>query len=143
MDKKYIVMAIVFMCAVGYAFGRYFQPPQVVTKEVEVIKEVEVVKREVKTIIKEVTRPDGTKETTTTIDENTKETTRKDQNRQNETIVTAQKPQWKVDLMVKASLTNIIPVYGASVQRRILGPMFVGVQGWGDQSAGVSLGMEF
>jgi len=143
MNTKTLIIVALLLGLVGYAVGRYVQPPQVVTKEVEVIKEVEVVKREVKTVIKEVVRPDGTKETTTSIDETSKETSRRDAENRKDVTVVSEKAQWKAGIMAKASLTNVIPVYGFQVERRILGPFFVGAQGWGDQSAGLSLSLEF
>lgn len=143
MNYKTLTIISIVLALGGYAVGRYMQPPKVVTKEVEKIKEVEVIKRDVKTVIKEVVRPDGSKETTTTIDESTRENNRRQTENQREVAVVPQKPQWKAGIAAKTSLTNIIPVYGFHVERRVLGPFFVGVQGWGDQSAGLSLSMEF
>ena len=102
MKYKTIAMISIVLALGGYAVGRYLQPPEVVTKEVEKIKEVEVVKRDVKTIIKEVVRPDGSKETVTTIDESTRENTRRQTDTAKEVTVAPAKPQWKAGATVKA-----------------------------------------
>lgn len=143
MNYKTVVLISIVLALGGYAVGRYLQPPEVVTKEVEKIKEVEVVKRDVKTIIKEVVRPDGSKETVTTIDESTRENTRRQADTSKETTITPAKPRWKAGANVKASLTNVLPVYGVQIERRILGPFYVGVQGWADSTVAVSVSMEF
>lgn len=143
MNIKYSLLTALIIGLVGYAIGRYMQPAEVITKQVEVVKEIEVVKRDVKTVIKEVVRPDGSKETVTTIDENTRERTRRESDVKTEVVQSPAKPQWEAGVMVKASLNNIIPVYGIQVERRILGPFSVGVQGWSDTTAGVSLNIEF
>lgn len=143
MNYKTIAAISIVLALGGYAVGRYLQPPEVVTKEVEKIKEVEVVKRDVKTIIKEVVRPDGSKETVTTIDESTRENTRRQTDTAKEVTVAPAKPQWKAGATVKASLTNVLPVYGVQIERRILGPFYVGVQGWTDSTVAVGISMEF
>jgi len=140
--RTWIIITIA-LTALAYAGGRYLTEPTVITKNVEVIKEVEVIKRDVRTVIKEVVRPDGTKETDTVIEDRTRERTRTDSDRSNETIVTNEKPQWKVDLSTRTKIQDLIPVYGASVSRRIIGPVFVGVNGWTDSSFGLSVGLEF
>lgn len=143
MNYKLLAVISIVLALGGYAVGRYLQPPEVVTKEVEKIKEVEVIKRDVKTIIKEVVRPDGSKETTTTIDESTRENTRRQTDNQKEVIVAASKPQWKAGLTAKASISNIVPVYGVQVERRVMGPFFVNAQGWSDGTAALGLSLEF
>lgn len=143
MSKTYWIITIVVIASLSFAGGRFLTEPTVITKNVEVIKEVEVIKRDVRTVIREITRPDGTKETDTVIEDRTRERTRTDANTRTETVVTNEKPQWKVDLMARAKITNIVPVYGASIQRRIIGPVFMGVNGWSDANVGLSVGLEF
>jgi hypothetical protein len=69
-----------------------------------------------------------------------------------EKIVTAEKPQWKVgpmvgvnlkELNVGQSLTTGPLSYGAHVERRIAGPVFVGAWGLSSGQAGVIVTVEF
>lgn len=140
--RTWIIITIV-MAAVAYASGRYMTEPTIITKNVEVIKEVEVVKRDVRTVIKEVTSPDGTRQVDTVIEDKTRERTRTDSDRSNETIVTNEKPQWKVGVSARTKIFDLVPVYGGTVERRIIGPIFVGINGWTDSSFGISVGLEF
>lgn len=140
--RTWIIVTII-SASLAYAGGRFFTKPTIITKNVEVIKEVEVIKRDVRTVIKEVTRPDGTKEVDTVIEDRTRERTRTDADRSNEVIVKNEKTQWKIDISARTKLQDLVPVYGANVSRRIIGPIFVGVNGWTDSSVGFSLGLEF
>lgn len=143
MNLKYSLLTALLIGLAGYATGRYLQPAEIITKQVEVVKEIEVVKRDVKTVIKEVVRQDGSKETITTIDESTRERTHKDTDTRKEVIQTAQKPQWEFGIMTKISIDKPIPTYGAQIERRIVGPFSVGLQAWSDASIGASINVEF
>jgi beta-lactam-binding protein with PASTA domain len=142
MSIKTQLLTLLVIAALAYATGRYLQPAKVEVKQVEVVKEVEVIKRDVRTVIKEVERPDGTREKETVIEDRTRERTKKESETQTHTVVTNLKPQWKVQGLVQ--LNNIQqPTYGVGVERRIIGPVFVGA--WGKQSRefGLSVSLEF
>lgn len=63
--------------------------------------------------------------------------------------ITAAKPQWRVSLLAGASLRSpLLPVYGplvlgVEVNRRLLGPLWVGLWAQTGGSGGISLGIEF
>lgn len=116
MNYVKIAAALVLIGLLGYAIGRYVQPAKVVTQE----KEVEVVKHDTVTQIKEVTRPDGTKEKDTTITDRSTEVAKKE----SKVVIENLKPQWMVSGTYGISA---VPYYGAQVQRRIIGPVFAGV----------------
>jgi hypothetical protein len=168
MKLKICIIVIAIATVVGYGFGRFTTPEKVVTKveTVEVIKEVikevkikdekkkETVKRKTKTVIKEY--PDGRK--ITEIYEVTEDTIfvetqeivdlRKqieDLKKQNESkIIISQKPQWKFQGLAGVEITRPTkPIYGLGVERRIIGPIFMGVYGKSNSEAGVSLSLEF
>lgn len=118
--KTIAIVAIVLFVS-GYGAGRYFQPPRIETK-IEV-QEKEVIKKDVVTVIKEITKPDGTKELVTVITD--KSTEKKD--KQFESVVSkpAEK-QWLASVGVNPFA--VTDTYSAKIDRRVLGPIFVGGQ---------------
>lgn len=128
--KKQITLIVITALA-SAALTRYYFP-----KTVTKIEEKEVVRKDVKTIIKEVVKKDGTKETTTEILDRSTE--------KREFML----EQFKIsDWIVSASYGmkefKGEPIYGLQVQRRILGPLFLGLTGSTDKVYGISVGMEF
>lgn len=103
------------------------------------IQEKEVIKKDIQTVIKEVVKPDGTKETTTTIVDHSKESTKK----QVEQIVN-KKNDWFVAAGAEARLNDLQnPVYKIEANRRILGDIFVGATVNTQGAVGVQLGFTF
>jgi len=143
MQVKTLIISALLLLGVGYGVGRYLQPAEVKIEIKEVIKEVEVENRNVVTIIREIERPDGTREIETRIVDKT--TIEKDRtaSRSEVKTVRALKPQWKVGAMVgQSDFLRGGTIYGAQVERRILGPFFLGVWGNTNKSAGLSISME-
>lgn len=104
------------------------------------IQEKEVVKKDIQTVIKEVVRPDGTKETVTTIVDKSKESSSKTL----EQIIT-KKNDWFVAAGIEAgSLSEIAnPIYRLEVNRRVLGDIYVGVSATTNKSVGLQVGFSF
>ena len=103
------------------------------------IQEKEVIKKDIQTVIKEVVKPDGTKETTTTIVDHSKESTKK----QVEQIVN-KKNDWFVAAGAEARFNDLQnPVYKIEANRRILGDIFVGATVNTQGAVGVQLGFTF
>lgn len=138
-----VVLAILISAGVGYAGGRYVQPAKVVTKIKEVTKTVQVVKHDTVTVVKEVTRPDGSKESTTTITDHDVDTTDSSTKTSISQKISNEKPQWKASGLAGYNFSKLNPVYGAQIERRIIGPIFVGAWGNTDKAAGVALSIEF
>ena len=161
---------VVLVLALGAAFaaGRFLAPDKVITQTevVEVEKEVirEVVKesetesvqleRQTHTIITE--RPDGTKITeifevnkdTIVIDRRSEQGFEVDTETESEIsdirIVERSRPQWKVGTMaVTSSFEEFSVDYGLTVERRMFGPIFMGVTGVQNQGVGLTLSIEF
>jgi hypothetical protein len=143
-----ITLAIVIATGLGYAFGRYAQPAKVQIQEKEVNKQVAIVDHNTVTETHQVKQPDGTIVTdTTTKDLDVDKTSSIDTKQEKETISNT-KPQWKVQGLVGLSSVGLTqPLYGAGVERRILGPVSAGV--WGltggnnGVTGGLSLSVEF
>lgn len=134
MKTRSVLILVVLVAVVSAGLTRYYFP-QVQFKNVEVTKEV--VRNDIRTIVKEVVRPDGTKEIVT---ETTDKSVKKESST-SETII-ASKPQWMFDVGARTNIDREI-YYDLQIQRRIVGPFFLGAKASTDKTIGVSIGMEF
>lgn len=159
METKTKIIIIAGALVLAFAAGRFLAPTKVKTetKIVEVekkTKESESEKnRHKETTIVEVTHPDGSKTTTTTIIEDSQanhKTSETDQiaRKETDTKEITYSGQ-KVHVMgmagssVPADLHQLAPVYGLSVSKDILGPVSVGAFGFTNKVYGVSVGLNF
>lgn len=167
LSVKTIVISSVLLLGIGAAIGRFEGPAKVVTKTETkvvtqtVVKEVEKKSTENKkntvTTITETTKPDGTKTRTIVIRnkddikvvDNTKvdEKTNTTSDTKSSTVTTYDRGKWSVEALASVSkprLTNLGTVsYGLEVDRKIIGPISVGVFGLTDQTYGATLGISF
>jgi len=144
MDIKIkIILIVVALMAISYGVGRYLQPVKEVIKTETVIKTVTVNHVDTVTVVKEITKPDGTKEKTTTTTDKSKIDTNTDSDTKTSIVITNQKPQWKVSALLTTKQGSFGPVYGAMVERRILGPIFAGAFANTDKAVGLTVGLEF
>lgn len=141
---KSIVIGLVIL-VVGYAFGRYASPQKVVTKiefQTDITKTNE---KDHTTTQTTIIKPDGTKivinqdETQDIIKQQTEIQEKFYQDIQNS------KPNWKVSALVQKEHDRTISnlVYGAHVEKRFIGPVFLGAYGNTASDFGLSLGIEF
>lgn len=128
MNKAVIGLVVVAIALlIGYGVGRYLQPARVVTKtQVVTVEHTHTVT---------ITEPNGTTTVTTDTGIVTKE--------KDETTITDIKPQWRVSGLAAVSPNTIGMVYGGQVERRILGPIYVGAFGLTNSTFGINLGIEF
>lgn len=128
---KNIIIGVILAAGIGYAFGRYAQPARVETQEKRVVvKETEV-------IVREVRQSDGTviKETIT------KDTSKKENDKSNKK--TSEKSKYLISGMAGYSFTDKKENYGAAVQMRLGGtPFFGGVYGNTDRGVGAIISLE-
>jgi hypothetical protein len=110
----------------------YFQFPRIETK-IEVQKETET---QTRTVTRRVVLPDGTKTT-----ERITDTVKKEN--ENTLTLTKSQSKWRAGVDVKASLTNLVPQYGATVGYRAFGPVWVEASGYQDGTAVVRAVWEF
>lgn len=130
--KNNIIIAVVFLLIGGTASKWLF--PTIKEKIVE--KEVEVIKRDVVTEIREITKPDGSKETVTVVIDKSQE------KKESSKTVTIAKSEWH------ASISTLTPnvkdiYYQVQVERRVLGNIYVGALANTKGSYGISIGMDF
>lgn len=131
---------VVGLLLIGYSIGRYIQPTKVVTK-VQTVTQT-VVQDHIHTVTVTVAKPDGSKVTTITQDNNS--VVSKDTDTNSSTVTVYNKPQWKISGMAGANYNSLsTPIYGGQVERRVLGPVFIGIWGFNNKSAGLSAGLEF
>lgn len=128
---KNILIAVIIAAGIGYAFGRYKTPAKVETVEKQVVvKETEVIVREVK-------QADGTviRETIT------KDTARKENDKSNKQ--TNAKSKYLISGMAGYSTLEKKEHYGAAVQMRLGDtPFFGGVYGNTDRGVGAIISLE-
>lgn len=93
-----------------------------------------------KTTIVETKKPDGSSTTTTTIDEKSK--TKTDAISQ-VPVATKQKTNISVLVANDFKQPGIIPLYGISVNRELIGPVTVGAFGLTNGTIGLSIGVNF
>lgn len=136
--RLYVLLALLLL-VIGYSLGRYFTPQKVVTKTVIETKTVTVVQRDTQTTVTE--KPDGTK--TTVIVDKSIDTTHQDQTIDKTKTVENNKPDWHVGLQLAPKNPQYEYFYGVQVERRILGPVFVGAFGDTDRTLGLVVGLEF
>lgn len=135
MNTRNTLILLVLVAAASAGITRYCFP-KVEFKQVEVVKEV--IHNDIKTIVHTITRPDGTKETV----EETTDKSVKHETSSKETIIAA-KNQWMFDIGARANPIDRVVFYDLQVQRRIVGPFFLGARASTDKTVGVSIGMEF
>lgn len=129
--KNYL-LALLFGIGIGAAVV-YFFFPRIETK-IEVQKEVET---QTRTVTRRVVLPDGTRTTERVTD------TIKKENERSTTETKPSEKQWKANLLMKSDIRNLVPQYGFGIERRVLGPFFVGVGGYQDGTIKANLGFEF
>ena len=135
---KNMLIAVAVALIVGFGLGSQLMPK---TKVETVEVEKEVVRKDIVTVVKEVVRPDGTKETTSTTTDKSKE--------QKSTASTTKVQAAKYHASLSASpsdisLSNIR--YTLSLEKRILGDIFAGASVSRDNfetRLGLSVGLEF
>lgn len=134
---KYYIVGLLCVLA-GYAAGMHLQPPKIETKEIQVVKEVETIRKDIRTVIKEVEHPDGTKEKETTIED--KSMVKKDS--ETVKVVSTSRLDWKLQGII--NLKDIaVPIYGLDLERRIIGPFSAGAWATTQLDYGVSVSFEF
>jgi hypothetical protein len=140
----------VLLILAAFAVGKYSNSGPEYSEVIKYVdREVVVKDKEVKTVVTEVQvkEPDG-KETKTTITETESKTiTTKEKSELSQsqvTITPTYVDQYYVQVMAGVSKDNlVVPFYGASVSRKILGPFTLGVFGLTNMTGGVSLGVSF
>ena len=126
--SAYILIALAAVAGTRYLW------PRVEYKHT--VEQKEVVRKDVVTVIKEVVRKDGSRETVTEIVDRSRENSSR-----TETKVSTKKSEWSLSLLLKSKLGE--PVYGLMAQRRLLGPVWVGVGASTDRQIMATIGLEF
>lgn len=141
---KYLGLVVLVAMALGAYLTRQFAPREV--DKTQIVNH-DVVHDHVVTVTKEITNKDGTKEVDTTTTEDKAQT-----NNQVKSVIDSKpdpvsKSQWFVtagaglDFSKVENFTN--PIYQASVNRRILGPIYLGAYGNTKSQVGLQVGLEF
>ena len=121
-------IGIVLLCiGLSFAYGRYSAPKSLETKEV-VRKETEYITREVK-------QPDGTV---------TKEVIYRDIKETDKTAKTIyEKPNYKASVIPQYNFDSKEVTYAGTIEKRISGPIFVGIYADTKKTIGATISIEF
>lgn len=140
--KNYIIVSVISLL-VGAGIVNYAFPPKVETKIQEVTKEVEVIKRDIVVVTEKVTQKDGTIVEKTRTEDKSIDTSKKDTKASSETTVTNEK-QYRVSVRAGAKgIINPEVIYSLGIEKKLIGPLNVGVHGSTDKQFGVSLSYDF
>lgn len=148
-SNKTVVILVIVTAAVAFGTGRWLAPTKVETKTVERVVERRVVVTDVdrKEITKKVQKPDGTTETVTEIVDRSKikEDTDKVSDSKTTTVTERDRTSLLVRGMIGANLSSWSsgPEYGIGVDRRVLGPVWLGAYGFSSGRAGVAVSISF
>jgi hypothetical protein len=126
---------------IGGVTAYYAMPKRVETKTVTV--EVQNKKSEQDTVIVEKTNKDGTKTKTTTIKTKTETQNKKDNQKESNTVTS--KPEYHISLMGGVDINNLSNpfIIGVHAQKQFIGPFSLGIFGFTNKTAGVSVGIQF
>jgi hypothetical protein len=152
--RKALAIGLVFL--VGLALGRYSLPAKVVVKtEVKTVEKVvqDTTKNEKKnttTVVTETKKPDGTDITTTEIVDKDQIISNTDTTTNTSTDSTSSKTTtYDTGSLSVAGLAGVqfgggnAVTYGLHVQKKLLGPVNIGVFGFTDKLFGASIGLRF
>ncbi len=132
--KSILITAIVALL-LGLGLGSQLFPK---TKIEQVETERVMTVKDVVTVIKVITRPDGTTETTSTTTDKTKEA------KAASTTLKVAKTDWHAAVAVSTdSIKADNLVYSLSAERRLIGDLYVGGLVSSDKRIGVSVGLDF
>lgn len=159
MDTKYKIAIGVVGLTTAFAVGRYTVPErikiEIKTVEVEKIvykeKEDTNTKKHKKTVVTEITKPDGQKEkhTEITYDEDKEKKKQTDSTTDTDKTTDTVKEVVKGDSKVTISalggfdFSSKSTVFGASVSKPVIGPITIGIWGLSNASCGASVGLTF
>jgi hypothetical protein len=136
MELKNVAILVLITAVLSAVITKYYFPKlQMQTVEVE----KEVIKNNIVTVTKIVKDKDGNETSeTTTVDRSTTKNT------DSKVVSIAASKDWMISASAQTDFKEgLKPVYGVQVQRRILGPFYVGGTVNTDRAVGVSVGFEF
>lgn len=126
-DTLIKIGGVALLLAFMFGLGRYTAPAK--------IEEKQIVTKETEYITREIVKPDGTI---------VKETIKKDTAiKENQTIVDNKKSDYKVSIIPQYNFADKKMIYGASVEKRIIGNVFAGLYADTNTSVGLTISMEF
>lgn len=128
MKLRYVLAIGLGLLALGYGVGRHTAPEKVVEVEKEV-KKIEYVD-----VVREITRPDGTKEREVRREE------RREQAKDKSTVVENKIPQYELTAMY-GKANDGRDIFGAMIERRMFANIKAGV--WANTEKQIGVGVSY
>lgn len=142
--KTFIVTTIISVGIAGlagYFYAKRTTPAEITIQEVEVIREVEKIQKDVRIVERVIERPDGTKETEKIIEDRSLETNIKQSNKEAITQ-TDFKKQWRLGYMHSIH-GDAAGVQGLLVERRLFNNVSGGIFAQNNGTVGLTISIEF
>jgi len=134
MQKFYIpALALVIGAIGGFYICRTYTPR---IEEKQTVVEKEVVRKDIVTVVKEITRPDGSKEIETVTTDKSQETSNKKETKQSSTVKVS---DWRVGVTTYVLSPKTEAKYNLQLDRRLLGNL--GVRVGLDDKLNVNVGL--
>jgi hypothetical protein len=167
LSTKTVVILSILLVSTGYAAGRYIAPEKVVTKIETKVEIKEIIKwktnlskdekKDKEIVIIETIMPDGTiKREKRIIDKGTIKLDLSKQSEKDSSTTKSEKkqeikiknsPDWKLSGMVlvspKSQIIDSGLTYGLLIERRIIGPFYLGAFAINNGAIGASIGVTF
>ena len=146
--KAIVAISVVSLC-LAFALGRYSVDPPAITKVEDTKKDlVKDIDRDTHKEITTVTEkdPDGKTKTTTTVTEDTSTKKHEDltiDKHEDLTITPTKRSTLNISALAGIDVRQKTAIYGAAVNKEILGPVTLGVFGLTNGTVGVSVGINF
>jgi hypothetical protein len=143
LKPEILILIVVLSLLIGAGSSYYFSPTKVVTKFVTQVQIKDVIHTNVVTVTKTIKQPNGAVETDTT------KTDLSITNDQSQTVaesdksVTRKESDWKASVQFSSSSTLPEYLYGASIDRKLLGPIYIGAFGNASRVFGAEVGISF
>ncbi len=136
MNPKLLIVALILGLGGGLYIGKTFYST---TKTVEVEKQV--TRTDVVTVVKQIERPDGSKETlTTTTDKSVAKRSDTSQ-----TVLAPSRPLYALTASYSVNPVegNLMPIYSVQLTKQFLGPFSLGLRVQSDKQVGLVVGWAF
>jgi hypothetical protein len=137
MSLKYTAILCLISAVTAASLTKYYFPT-VQTQTRDVVHNT--TNTEIQTVTKTVKLPSGEVDTTVTTDKDIQNTLN---DIKTQVSLQTPPPNWLVSATYNTDIHTLQPSYGADVKRRILGPLFLGINADTSGKFGASLGMEF
>ena len=140
-----LILMVILVAAAAFFIGKYSNTQKTKIKTQFITQTVVVNHHDIRTVVHTVKEPNGTVVTNTTTQDNSTVTgngIKVAKSKETESGSTTS-GKWKISALAGVDFKGGNLAYGAELDRKILGPIYVGAWGLSNSSFGVSIGFQF